>query len=108
MTTLKGVSLEHVEKVLIMAILFDIAAMIAKMAAKLSDSELIGDDEDEAIKLNITGAQSKIAMILECEPADVHLAAELCSDIPPDVSEAARKLFKDKDIRPDFTNEAEA
>ena len=38
MTKLKGVKLEHVEKILIITVLFDIASMIAKMSARLSDA----------------------------------------------------------------------
>ena len=106
--TLKGVKLEHVEKVLIMAVLFDIASMIAKMAARLADAELVSKDEDDAIRHNIVEAQSKIASLLECDSMDINLAAELCSDIPSDVVKTARKLSKMGKIDLDFDNEAEA
>jgi len=106
--TLKGVKLEHVEKVLIMAVLFDVASMIAKMAARMDDANLIDEDEDDAIRHNITGAQSKIASLLECEPDDIHLAAELCNDIPAQTVLAAKKLSGMDKIDLDFKNEAEA
>lgn len=106
--TLKGVKLEHVEKVLIIAVLFDVASMIAKMAARLADASLIDDDEDDAIRKNIVGAQSRIASLLECNSTDINLAAELCSDIPSDVIETAKKLSGMGKIDLDFNNEAEA
>ena len=106
--TLKGVKLEHVEKVLIIAILFDVASMIAKMAARMADADIIDENEDDAIKCNITGAQSRIASLLECEPDDIHLAAELCDDIPAETVLAAKKLSDMGKIDLDFNNEAEA
>ena len=106
--TLKGVKLEHVEKVLIIAVLFDVASMIAKMAARLADASLIDDDEDDAIRKNIVGAQSKIASLLECNSTDINLAAELCSEIPSDIVKAAKKLSGMGKIDLDFNNEAEA
>jgi len=106
--TLKGVKLEHVEKVLIIAVLFDVASMIAKMSARMSDADIISEDEDEAIKHNIVGAQSKIASLLECNSTDINLAAELCSEIPSDVVKAAKKLSGMGKIDLDFKNEAEA
>ena len=103
--TLKGVNLEHVEKVLIMAVLFDIASMIAKMSARLSDSNIISEDEDNAITTNICGAQSKIATLLECDSTDIKLAAELSTEIPRDI---VKKLSDIKELDLDFNNEAEA
>ena len=106
--TLKGVKLEHVEKVLIMAVLFDVASMIAKMAARMADVDIISEDEDDAIRHNIVGAQSRIASLLECDSTDINLAAELCIDIPSDVIETAKKLSGMGKIDLDFDNEAEA
>ena len=106
--TLKGVKIEHVEKVLIIAVLFDVASMIAKMAARMADVDIISEDEDDAIRHNIVGAQSKIASLLECDSTDINLAAELCSDIPSDVIETAKKLSGMGKIDLDFNNEAEA
>ena len=105
MTKPKGVKLEHVEKVLIMTVLFDIASMIAKMSAKLSDAGLIDEDEDNAIVTNICGAQSKIATLLECDSTDISLAAELSSEIPRHI---IKKLSDIKELALDFKNEAEA
>ena len=106
--TLKGVKLEHVEKVLIIAVLFDVASMIAKMAARMADADLISEDEDDAIRSNIVNAQSKIASLLECDSFDINMAAELCNDIPSDVVKAAKKLSGMGKIDLDFDNEAEA
>jgi len=106
--TLKGVKLEHVEKVLIIAILFDVASMIAKMAARMADADLVSKDEDEAIRHNIVNAQSKIATLLECDSLDINMAAELCSDIPNDIVKTARKLSRMGKLDLDFDNEAEA
>ena len=109
MTKLKGVKLEHIEKILIMTVLFDIASMIAKMSARLSDAGLIDEDEDNAIVTNICGAQSRIGTLLECSSIDIKLAAELSSEIPSDIIKAAaKKLSNMEKIDLDFNNEAEA
>ena len=108
MTKLKGVKLEHIEKILIMTVLFDIASMIAKMSARLSDAGLIDEDEDNAIVTNICGAQSKIATLLECDSTDISLAAELSSEIPRDIIKAVGRLSDNEEIGLDFQNEAEA
>ena len=108
MTTLKGVKLEHIEKILIMTVLFDIASMIAKMAARLSDADLIDEDEDNAIVTNICGAQSRIGTLLECSSIDIKLAAELSSEIPRDIIKAVGRLSDNEEIGLDFQNEAEA
>ena len=108
MTKLKGVKLEHVEKVLIMTVLFDVASMIAKMAARLSDAGLIDEDEDNAITTNICGAQSKIGTVLECDSIDIKLAADLSTQIPRDIVKAIRKLSDNEELGLDFKNEAEA
>ena len=106
--TLKGVKLEHVEKILIMTTLFDIASMIAKMSARLSDADLIDEDEDNAIVNNICGAQSRIGTLLECSSIDIKLAAELSSEIPRDIIKAVGRLSDNEEIGLDFQNEAEA
>ena len=106
--TLKGVNLEHVEKVLIMTVLFDIASMIAKMSARLSDAGLINEDEDNAIITNICGAQSRIGTLLECSSIDIKLAADLSTEIPRDVIKAASKLSDNEELGLDFNNEADA
>ena len=108
MTKLKGVKLEHIEKILIMTTLFDIASMIAKMSARLSDAGLIDEDEDNAIVTNICGAQSKIGMLLECDSTDIKLAAELSNEIPRDIVKAINKLSDNEELGLDFKNEAEA
>ena len=108
MTKLKGVKLEHIEKILIMTVLFDIASMVAKMSARLSDADLIDEDEDNAIVNNICGAQSKIGTLLECDSTDISLAAELSTEIPKDIIKAAKKLSDMKELDLDFKNEAEA
>ena len=108
MTKLKGVKLEHVEKVLIMTVLFDIASMIAKMSARLSDAGLIDEDEDNAIVTNICGAQSRIGTLLECSSIDIKLAADLSTEIPRDIIKAVSKLSDNEEIGLDFNNEAEA
>jgi len=108
MTKLKGVKLEHIEKILIMTVLFDIASMIAKMSAKLSDAGLIDEDEDNAIVTNICGAQSRIGTLLECSSIDIKLAADLSTEIPRDIIKAVSKLSDNEEIGLDFNNEAEA
>ena len=108
MTKPKGVKLEHVEKVLIMTVLFDIASMIAKMSARLSDAGLIDEDEDNAITTNICGAQNKIGTLLECDSIDIRLAADLSNEIPRDIIKAISKLSNNEELGLDFKNEAEA
>jgi len=108
MTKLKGVKLEHIDKILIMTVLFDIASMIARMSARLSDAGLIDEDEDNAITTNICGAQGKIGTLLECDSIDISLAAELSTEIPRDIIKAANKLSDMEKLDLDFKNEAEA
>jgi len=108
MTKLKGVKIEHIDKILIMTVLFDIASMIAKMSARLSDAGLIDEDEDNAITTNICGAQSKIGTVLECDSIDIKLAAELSTEIPKEIIKTVSKLSDNEEIGLDFKNEAEA
>ena len=108
MTKLKGVKLEHIDKILIMTVLFDIASMIARMSARLSDAGLIDEDEDNAIVINICGAQSKIGTLLESDSTDIKLAADLSTEIPRDIIKAVSKLSDNEEIGLDFNNEADA
>ena len=59
------------ERVFLMAVLFDLGSMIAKMHVRLEHVDLLVGDEPENIQENLTNAQTIAATILEMTPDEL-------------------------------------
>ena len=59
------------ERVFLMAVLFDLGSMIAKMHVRLEHVDLLVGDEPENIRENLTNAQTIAATILEMTPDEL-------------------------------------
>ena len=59
------------ERVFLMAVLFDLGSMIAKMHVRLDHVDLLVGDERENIRENLTNAQTIAATILEMTPDEL-------------------------------------
>ena len=59
------------ERVFLMALLFDLGSMIAKMHVRLEHVDLLVGDEPENIQENLTNAQTIAATILEMTPDEL-------------------------------------
>ena len=59
------------ERIFLMAVLFDLGSMIAKMHVRLEHVDLLVGDEPENIRQNLTNAQTIAATILEMTPDEL-------------------------------------
>lgn len=69
------------ERVFLMAVLFDLGSMIAKMHVRLEHVDLLVGDEPENIQENLTNAQTIAATILEMTPDDLEESLNLSKAI---------------------------
>jgi len=87
----EGININPMEKVVIMAKMFEVMSLIAGLSNKLHHVDLISDKEADAIREMTTDAHAFIGSVLEVEPSLLHLAAEF-SSIPDDVCKEAREM----------------
>mgnify|MGYP003679665635 CR=1 FL=1 len=69
------------ETVFLMAVLFDLGSMIAKMYVRLDHEELLVSGERKNIRENLTNAQTIAATILELTPDEIEESRKLSSYI---------------------------
>ena len=69
------------ERIFLMAVLFDLGSMIAKMHVRLEHVDLLVGDEPENIQENLTNAQTIAATILEMTPDDLEESLNLSKAI---------------------------
>lgn len=64
------------ERIIILARLFDLMALVAGMSAHLEQSGTIDKESSEKIREIFTSAQAFIASIMDCDHEEITLAAE--------------------------------
>ena len=69
--------IKNKERVFLMAVLFDLGSMIAKMYVRLEHVDLLVGDESENIRENLTNAQTIASTILEMTPDELEESLKL-------------------------------
>ena len=69
--------IKNKERVFLMAVLFDLGSMIAKMYVRLEHVDLLVGDEPENIRENLTNAQTIASTILEMTPDELEESLKL-------------------------------
>ena len=69
--------IKNKQRVLLIALLFDLVSMISKMHVRLEHVDLLVGDESKNIRENLTNAQTIAATILEMTPDELEESLKL-------------------------------